>query len=39
VLLTAGSTRAASQLQVDMLLLKPVDLDQLEQVIRSLLGL
>jgi two-component system, chemotaxis family, chemotaxis protein CheY len=39
VLLTAGSTRAASQLQVDMLLLKPVDLDQLEQAIRSLLGL
>ena len=39
VLLTAGSTRAASQLQVDILLLKPVDLDQLEQVIRNLLGL
>jgi len=38
VLLTAGSARAASQLQVEALLLKPVDLDQLEQVIRHLLG-
>ena len=38
VLLTAGSARAASQLQVDALLLKPFDLDQLEQVIRRLLG-
>jgi two-component system sensor histidine kinase/response regulator len=38
VLLTAGSAQAANQLQVDVLLLKPVELDQLEQVIRSLLG-
>ncbi len=38
VLLTAGSARAASQLQVDALLLKPFDLAQLEQVIRRLLG-
>ena len=38
VLLTAGSARAASQLQVDALVLKPFDLDQLEQVIRRLLG-
>jgi two-component system, chemotaxis family, chemotaxis protein CheY len=38
VLLTAGSARAANQLQVDALLLKPFDLDQLEQVIRRLLG-
>ncbi len=37
VLLTAGSARAASQLQVDALLIKPFDLDQLEQVIRNLL--
>ena len=38
VLLTAGSALAASQLQVDALVLKPFDLDQLEQVIRRLLG-
>jgi CheY-like chemotaxis protein len=38
VLLTAGSARAARQLQVDALLLKPFDLNQLEQVIRRLLG-
>jgi two-component system chemotaxis response regulator CheY len=38
VLLTAGSARAASQLPVDALVLKPFDLDQLEEVIRRLLG-
>lgn len=38
VLLTAGSARAASQLQVDALVLKPFDLDQLEQEMRRLLG-
>jgi two-component system, chemotaxis family, chemotaxis protein CheY len=37
VLLTAGSARSASQLHVDALLLKPFDLDELEQVIRRLL--
>jgi CheY-like chemotaxis protein len=37
VLLTAGSRRAASQLPVEALLLKPFDLSQLEQVIRRLL--
>jgi two-component system, chemotaxis family, chemotaxis protein CheY len=37
VLLTAGSTRVASQLPVEALLLKPIDLAQLEQVIRRLL--
>jgi two-component system, chemotaxis family, chemotaxis protein CheY len=39
VLLTAGSRRAASQLPVEALLLKPFDLSQLEQVIRRLLEL
>jgi two-component system chemotaxis response regulator CheY len=38
VLLTAGSRRAASQLPVEALLLKPLDLAQLEQVIRRLLA-
>ena len=38
VLLTAGSRRAASQLPVEALLLKPFDLNQLERVIRRLLG-
>ena len=38
VLLTAGSARAASHLHVDALLLKPFDLDELEQVIHGLLG-
>lgn len=38
VLLTAGSARAAHQLQVDALLLKPFDLAQLEQTIHRLLG-
>jgi two-component system, chemotaxis family, chemotaxis protein CheY len=38
VLLTAGSARAASQLQVDAILLKPFDLAQIEQAIRELLG-
>jgi two-component system chemotaxis response regulator CheY len=38
VLLTAGSMRAASQLSVEALLLKPFDLNQLERVIRRLLG-
>lgn len=37
VLLTAGSARSASHLHVDALLLKPFDLDELEQVIRRLL--
>ena len=37
VLLTAGSRRAASQLSVEAVLLKPFDLTQLEQVIRRLL--
>jgi CheY-like chemotaxis protein len=37
VLLTAGSRRAASQLPVEAVLLKPFDLTQLEQVIRRLL--
>jgi two-component system, chemotaxis family, chemotaxis protein CheY len=37
VLLTAGSTRVASQLPVEALLLKPLDLAQLELVIRRLL--
>jgi DNA-binding response OmpR family regulator len=37
VLVTAGSTRVASRLDVDALVLKPFDLDQLEQVIRRLL--
>lgn len=37
VLLTAGSTRVASQLPVEALLFKPLDLAQLEQVIRRLL--
>jgi CheY-like chemotaxis protein len=37
VLLTAGSGRAASQLPVEAVLLKPFDLTQLEQVIRRLL--
>jgi CheY-like chemotaxis protein len=37
VLLTAGSKRAASQLPVEALLLKPFDLSQLEEVIRRLL--
>jgi two-component system chemotaxis response regulator CheY len=37
VLLTAGSRRAASQLPVAAVLLKPFDLTQLEQVIRRLL--
>jgi CheY-like chemotaxis protein len=37
VLLTAGSRRAASQLPVEAMLLKPFDLTQLEQVIRRLL--
>ncbi len=37
VLLTAGSKRAASQLPVEALLLKPFDLSQLEKVIRRLL--
>jgi DNA-binding response OmpR family regulator len=38
VMLTAGSSRAAIQLQVDALVLKPFDLAKLEQVIRRLLG-
>ena len=38
VLLPAGSMRAASQLPVEALLLKPFDLNQLERVIRRLLG-
>jgi CheY-like chemotaxis protein len=38
VLLTAGSTRVASQLPVEALLLKPLDLAQLELVIRRLLA-
>jgi CheY-like chemotaxis protein len=38
VLITAGSMRAASQLSVEALLLKPFDLNQLERVIRRLLG-
>jgi CheY-like chemotaxis protein len=37
VLLTAGNKRAASQLPVEALLLKPFDLSQLEEVIRRLL--
>ena len=37
VLLTAGSRRAASQLSVEAVLLKPFDLTQLEQVIHRLL--
>ncbi len=37
VLLTAGSKKAASQLPVEALLLKPFDLSQLERVIRRLL--
>jgi hypothetical protein len=37
-LLTVGSAQAASQLHVDVLLLKPVEPDQLEHVICSLLG-
>jgi two-component system, chemotaxis family, chemotaxis protein CheY len=37
VLLTAGSKRAASQVPVDALLLKPFDLSQLELVIHRLL--
>jgi CheY-like chemotaxis protein len=38
VLLTAGSARAARELEVEALLLKPFDLDQLERVIHRLLG-
>jgi DNA-binding response OmpR family regulator len=38
VLLTAGSARATSNLHVDALLFKPFDLDELERVIRGLLG-
>jgi two-component system response regulator MtrA len=38
VLLTAGSARAARELEVEALLLKPFDLEQLEQVIHRLLG-
>ncbi len=37
VLLTAGSTRVANQLPVEALLRKPLDLGQLERVIRRLL--
>ena len=37
VLLTAGSRRAASELPVEVVLLKPFDLSQLERVIRRLL--
>jgi two-component system, chemotaxis family, chemotaxis protein CheY len=37
VLLTAGSKKAVSQLPVEVLLLKPFDLNQLEQVLRHLL--
>ena len=37
VLLTAGSRRAASELPVEAVLLKPFDLSQLERVIRRLL--
>jgi two-component system chemotaxis response regulator CheY len=37
VLVTAGSEKVASRLDVDALVLKPFDLDQLEQVIRRLL--
>jgi two-component system, chemotaxis family, chemotaxis protein CheY len=38
VLLTAGSARAARELEAEALLLKPFDLDQLERVIHRLLG-
>ena len=37
VLLTAGSTRVANQLPVEAMLRKPLDLSQLERVIRRLL--
>jgi CheY-like chemotaxis protein len=38
VLLTAGSERAASEVHADALLLKPFDLNKLEQVIHRLLA-